>query len=179
MATTVSGVWFIASRHMIGWPLSLIASALYLVVFAQARLFADAALQLMFVALCLIGWFQWFHHQREQDSFTVRSIGYKKFSCYLGLCLVVSILIGLSLRRWSHDAAPFADATLCVFSVMAQIWTAQRYRLCWIIWAIVDTVYVGLYISRGLWLTSVVYVGLTILALWAWRQWGEKECEPL
>ncbi|AOW46825.1 hypothetical protein A4S02_08600 [Acetobacter ascendens] len=48
------GVWLTGRRIMLCWPIMLIASVLYGVVFWQARLYADTALQAVFATLSLL-----------------------------------------------------------------------------------------------------------------------------
>ncbi len=43
------------------WPLAIVASLLYLLVFWHERLYGSAALQLLFAAVAVWGWRQWLH----------------------------------------------------------------------------------------------------------------------
>src|SRR3989344_4098237 len=40
----------------LGWPLAIASSALYALLFARSRLYGEAALQLVFIALSACGW---------------------------------------------------------------------------------------------------------------------------
>jgi nicotinamide mononucleotide transporter len=58
-----------------------------------------------------------------------------------------------------------------VLSVIAQILMMRRKLESWWVWLLVNTVAVPLYYSRGLHLTSILYIGFWINALVALRHW--------
>ncbi|KAG1078710.1 hypothetical protein G6F40_016603 [Rhizopus arrhizus] len=64
-----------------------------------------------------------------------------------------------------------ADSAVLVLSVIAQILMMRRKLESWWVWLLVNTVAVPLYYSRGLHLTSILYVGFWINALVALRHW--------
>ena len=45
--------------HPAAWPLAIGSSAVYLFVFWEHRLYGDATLQLLFIAMAAWGWWQW------------------------------------------------------------------------------------------------------------------------
>lgn len=87
---------------------------------------------------------------------------------------VCSVALGTALRLWTGDAAPMTDATLSVLSIIGQIWTARRFLACWLLWIMVDSAYVGLFILRDLWLSAGLYAGLVAIAWFGWRSWKES-----
>src|SRR5262249_34289954 len=51
---------FLATRHNIwSWPVGVVAVSLYLYVFAEAKLYSDAGLQVFFLVMQFYGWYQW------------------------------------------------------------------------------------------------------------------------
>jgi len=168
---TMMGIALTAQRRVLGWPCSLLASLLYLVVFARARLYADSALQIVFCLFLLKGWYDWYRVARREAGIAVRPIGRAILARDLALGVAASTVLGVALRHWTSDAAPMTDATLSVFSVIGQIWTARRFIACWPLWIAVDCAYVALFIERSLWLSAGLYAGLTGLAIWGWFSW--------
>ena len=45
--------------NVLGWPLAMGSSLLYALLFADSKLYGEAALQLFFIAIALWGWWQW------------------------------------------------------------------------------------------------------------------------
>jgi nicotinamide mononucleotide transporter len=52
-------VWLNIRQNHWAWLFSILSSLLYAAVFADARLYGDAGLQFVFVAVSVWGWYQW------------------------------------------------------------------------------------------------------------------------
>lgn len=166
------GVWLTARRKLLCWPVSLLAALLYGVVFFDARLYADMALQAVFAAFLLYGWWHWARNGRRADE-AVSIVTPSRL--HLSAAVLAGLLGGLAwgcvLATWTDDPVPFMDAALSSASIVAQFWMARRYRLCWAAWIVIDGLYVGLFCTRGLYLTALLY-GLFVGLAWdGWRRW--------
>src|ERR1700694_2788566 len=53
------GVWLQVRENVWNWPIQLVSSALYVVVFFQAGLYSDASLNVLYIVLYLLGWYWW------------------------------------------------------------------------------------------------------------------------
>ena len=74
-----------------------------------------------------------------------------------------------------HAALPFLDAQLMCFSLLASWWQARKNTINWPLWVVVNLIYIGEYLYKGLLLTSPLYAVLAILALIGWRDWHRAE----
>jgi nicotinamide mononucleotide transporter len=73
---------------------------------------------------------------------------------------------------WLTDAAaPFADGAIAMMSVTAQLLLARRYVENWLVWIFVDILAIGLFASRGLILTALLYALFLVMSMVGWRQW--------
>jgi nicotinamide mononucleotide transporter PnuC len=66
---------------------------------------------------------------------------------------------------------PYVDSSLFVWSLVAQWMTARKWIENWVLWVVINTISVPLYVVRGLLPTALLYVGLWILAILGYRQW--------
>ena len=57
--TGLLAVWLTARRNIWNFPIGIANGALLFVIFFNARLFADAGLQILFIVLGLAGWWFW------------------------------------------------------------------------------------------------------------------------
>ncbi|UPO79722.1 nicotinamide riboside transporter PnuC [Parasaccharibacter sp. TMW 2.1888] len=180
---SASGVWLTARRLMMGWPISLLATLFYGTVFFQAHLYADTVLQGVFSIAILYGWALWarekqaggnLRHDRPSspaDDLPARPLAFNRAMLETGFFMILSILWILALQRWSDDPTPLLDGGLSGASLLAQLWTARRHRVSWLLWSGIDVIYTGLFINRSLTITALLYAGYTGLGLYGYWKW--------
>ena len=69
IVAVVLGIWMVVCNmrvNALAWPLAMLSSALYLLLFARSRLYGEAALQLVFIAVAGWGWWQWLRGTGDQ-----------------------------------------------------------------------------------------------------------------
>lgn len=167
------GVWLTGRRAPVCWVVMVVASALYGLVFWQARLYADTALQGVFAMLALYGWWGWLRGVRNAGQVQVVALPRKSFWYGVVVATLGGIGFGVILRTTTDDPLPLLDALLSAYSILGQVWMARRHLACWWLWIVIDTVYTGLFFTRGLYLTAALYAAFIVLAalgLQAWRK---------
>ena len=170
--TTLLGIWLTTRRNLLCWPITLAADVLYLVVFYQARLLSDALLQLFFVVFTVYGWWNWTQGVKQEGEVRVAPLGFSRAMVAV-IAGVAGTFVLATIAKHLHAALPYLDASLASFSLVASWWQARRNIANWWLWIVVDVLYVGEYIYKGLWLTAILYVflvGLAIVGLWEWQR---------
>ena len=168
--TGVVGVYLVAVEHIINWPVGLANVAIYAWVFYTGRLFADMSLQFFFFVLGVIGWIQWARGGEGNSELRISRISSPMWAgisvlWFIGTAIYYPIILHF------NGAAPFIDSSLTVASILAQFLLNAKKVENWILWIIVDIVYIPLYISRGLVSTAILYgllLGLAISGLYGW-----------
>jgi nicotinamide mononucleotide transporter len=61
VAFGIAAVFLSARQNIWSWPLGIVNVGLYIIVFRDARLYADMGLQVVYIALSLYGWWHWLH----------------------------------------------------------------------------------------------------------------------
>lgn len=171
VVASLLGVWLMAQRRMLAWPLGLVAVALYAVVFAQARLYSDALLQGVFAGFLVYGWVNW-HRRRQQDG-DIRIVPLHRRAALrdLGIGVAGGLALGALMHTHTDAALPWLDAMLAALSLVAQWWEARRHAATWWLWIVVDIVYVGMYAAKSLHLTAALYAVFIALAVMGLRAW--------
>ena len=173
VAFSLLGVWLMAQRRLWAWPVGLVAVALYAVVFAQARLYSDALLQLAFAGFLAYGWFNWFGHRRSEGEIRIVPLHKAHAARDLAIGAVCGVALGALMHTFTNAALPWLDAMLAAMSLVAQWWEARRHAATWWLWIVVDVVYVGMYASKSLHVTAglyVVFIALAVMGLRAWTR---------
>lgn len=170
VVTTIVGIWLTTRRKLICWPVVLISDVLYLIVFYRVKLYSDALLQIFFLAFTLYGWWYWWRGVREEGE--VRVVRLPLSSLLMGLAAgaVGSVLLGLLMKRVGA-ALPLLDASLMSYSLVGSWWQTRKHIANWWLWIVVDVVYIGEYLYKGLRPTAALYALLVALAALGLRDW--------
>jgi nicotinamide mononucleotide transporter len=145
--------------------------SLYFVVFAEAKLYSDALLQVFFFVVQLYGWRNWLRAKAEKGEVPVGSMTARERIVWAAATLAASLVWGFGMARFTDAAAPIVDAGVAGFSISAQILMARRKVENWVVWIGVDLVAIWLYSSRGLNWTAGLYALFLILCLIGLRDW--------
>lgn len=158
--------------HPVAWPLAIVSSLLYALLFADARLYGEASLQFVFVAVAVWGWRQWLRGRGADGSpLVVHRLDRRGRLVALGATLAAWPLLALALARFTDSDVPWLDALPSAASVTGQLLLARKLIETWPVWLLVNVVSVGLFALKGLWLTVLLYAVFALLSLAGWRAW--------
>ena len=163
-------VYLVVRENVWNFPVGIANSAFFLVLFAGARLYGDAALQVIYIALGFQGWYLWLRGGENRTPLKVeRASG--RLLAGVG-AFVIAGTTGLTFFfRYINDSAPFLDAFTTALSLGAQYLLNRKAVENWWLWITADIVYIYLYAARGLQLTAVLYLvflGLCVAGLRSW-----------
>lgn len=144
---------------------------MYTWTFYEAKLYAEALLQIICLVLMLYGWYEWLHGGDDRAVLPVTRTPRWAWLTGIPAGVGASLLTMWIQLTWTDNPSPYVDSSLFAWSLVAQWMTARKWLENWIFWIVINTISVPLYISRGLWVTAVLYVGLWILAIVGDRQW--------
>ena len=170
-------VWLVVRDNIWNWPVGIVNAGFFVVVFWRARLYADASLQVIYIVLGFLGWYMWLRGGQDHGRLHVRCVGLRE-AAWVALAFVVGTMIATRYLRGVGDSAPFLDALTTTLSLAAQYLLTRKFIENWTLWIVVDVIYVGLYASRGLNLTSLLYVvflGMACVGVKHWRRLLEDE----
>jgi nicotinamide mononucleotide transporter len=163
-------VWLTVRAHVLNFPMGIVNSALFLVLFAYAALWSDMALQVVFIGLGGLGWWQWAHPDRTRV-IAVRWASWRTVLVCVAFVVAATPALFCVLRN-ADDAAPFWDALTTALSLAAQ-WLLNTKRVqTWWFWIAADLIYVPLYAAKNLVLTAIIYavfLAMCVAGLRGWR----------
>jgi nicotinamide mononucleotide transporter len=170
---SIAMVWCNLHVNATGWPLAIVASALYGVLFASSRLYGEATLQLLFIVVAFWGWWQWLRGRGgDGKALQVHRMGRAQRGIVTGLTIAAWPLLGWALDHYTDSDVPYFDALPTVGSVAGQFLLGRKLIENWLVWLAVNLVSIGLFAIKGLWLTTLLYAVFALLSVigwWAWR----------
>lgn len=162
-------IWLAVRNNVHTWTTGIVGCFLFLIVFFQNQLYADATLQVFFIITSIIGCWQWKQSKLGRPSIS-KTDGYT-----LGMIAIVAITVtigyGWLLLKYTKDFMPFIDALVLTLSIAAQCLLMQRKIESWPVWILVNTASIALYVSRGMNITAILYFGYWLNAWYGWYRW--------
>jgi nicotinamide mononucleotide transporter len=174
-AAVVTGVACVAltvRQHIFSWPVGIVSSALFLILFLGYGLYADSALQAVYIGLGFYGWWHWLHGGPRRDALPVT-----KAPRRLRLALVVAavggtLAIGTFLDAATDSTVPYTDAATTTLSLVAQLLLTRKHVESWPVWILgVNVPYIAIYLYKGLAMTAALQVVFIALSIAGWRAW--------
>ncbi|WP_158896737.1 MULTISPECIES: nicotinamide riboside transporter PnuC [unclassified Pseudomonas] len=167
----VIAVWLTVRQNIWAWPIGLVMVVLYAWIFLDVKLYSDMLLQCIYAVLQLYGWWQWLRGGQQHQGRVVSSLAARPLLVGLGVGALGSLALGYLMGTHTDAALPWLDAALTGFSLVAQFWMAQKRLQCWVLWFVLDVIYVGLFYYKGLYPTAILYAVFVGLAAYGWLDW--------
>ena len=160
------------------WLFSILSSGLYAMVFLEARLYGDMGLQFAFILTSIWGWHLWLWGDRDQGQ---NALSVSRLTMKGAVNSLVGWVLGFAVLAWflkyfTDTDVPFSDGFLTSGSLLGQVLLSRKKLENWLVWIVVDLLYIGLYVYKGLMLTASLYAVFVMLAIIGWRTWS-KSCQ--
>lgn len=161
------------------WPVGILMSLFYLVIFFHGKFYADAALNLYYIVANVYGLALWSKHRIEKEQVVVDDLPIihtpnNKIVLLILVFVGLWISIFLVLHRFTDSPVPIGDAFTTALSIVAMWMLAKKQLEQWLLWFAVDLVSTILYIWKGLYPTAALYVVYTIVAVLGYFRWKKS-----
>ncbi len=155
------------------WPFGLATSALYIYIFFVSKFYADMGLQGYYVIISAYGWWHWLYGGKKEK---IDSLPVSHLSLRLGVWLfLVSVAIFAAIAYFlvthTDSPVPYGDAFTTAFSIVATWMLVRKILEMWWIWIVVNAVSLALYLHKGLYPTTVLFVFYTVMSFIGYLQW--------
>ncbi|UNQ36650.1 nicotinamide riboside transporter PnuC [Prescottella equi] len=172
-------VWLVGRQSVWNWPIGIANNLVWILLFATAGLFADSALQIVYIALAVWGWRNWVQG-RAGETLAVTGTTGTEWVWLAGAGIAGTGALMLLLDTATSSTVPLWDAVTTVLSLLATWGQATKRWESWLLWIAADLIYIPLYLHKGLTLTALLYCGFLLLCvrgLLAWRR--SRATEPV
>ncbi|MEG4009451.1 nicotinamide riboside transporter PnuC [Microcoleus sp. Pol11C1] len=157
-------VWLLAKNNPLGWWIGLIGVIAYAAVFYKVKLYGEVAIQFFYLITSLQAIYIWLRGGENSAEKPVCRIS-QRWLILTAVLVTVGVFGLRTVLVYLGGAVPFWDALTTILSAIAQLYLMERYLESWYLWIVADTVYVPLYASRGLYLTSILYAIFLLMAI--------------
>lgn len=169
--TGVLCVWLLARESLWNWPLAIANVSLLGVLFLRSRLYADAGLQVVYVALNAWGWWRWLQGGEARRELPVSRTPLREARALAVVVALATAALTALLAAATDSDVPLWDALTTAISLAAIYGQAKKRLESWWLWIAADLVYIPLYAWKRLYLTSALYVVFLALCVFGLRAW--------
>lgn len=156
------------------WLYAFISSALYVVIMWDARLLTEAALNLFYVAMAVLGWFQWQRGGKEHAGLQIVSLTWIQHGALLALMLLLAAANGWAMQQWTSAAWPFVDSFITWSSVITTVLVVRKVLENWVYWFLIDALALVVYIDRGLYMTALLFALYLVIVVFGYYKWRRE-----
>jgi nicotinamide mononucleotide transporter len=152
------------------WLFGIISSGLYIQINLVNNLYLDTILQSYYVLVGFYGWWNW--KRKEEQTVTITSIPFNKQIQLIATGIALSAIAGY-LVTFIGNSLSYVDAFVTIFSFIATWMTARKILENWLWWVAIDLVAAYMYLSKGLYITTglyIVYAAIAAAGYWKWRR---------
>jgi nicotinamide mononucleotide transporter len=170
--TGVVCVWLVVRQNIWNWPWGIVNSAIFLVSFLLVGLYADSALQVVYIVLGVYGWWAWLHAGPNRRELPMRNISFRTALGTIAFVTAATAIFATVLANQLGSTVPFWDGLTTALSLAAQFLLTRKIIENWYLWIAADLIYVPLYVYKHLPLTGLLYViflGLCVAGIVQWR----------
>lgn len=154
------------------WFCAAVSTALYVYLFASARLYMESLLNVFYFGMAVYGWIVWRSGQAGDDlPVSIWSLRTHVYAVSGIVCLAGAS--GYLLQNFTDAAFPYVDSATTFGAFWATFLVARKVLENWWYWLVIDVASVFIYWMRGLEATAVlfiIYVILIPIGLVAWTR---------
>ena len=162
------------------WVAAFISTLIYTILFFDASLLMDSALNMFYLVMAIYGWYSWKYGNgiNKNEELEITTYGLNKNLKIIGTLIIVSLILGYIMANYTSADFAYLDTFTTVFAVFTTYTLTKKVLENWLYWIVIDSVSIYIYINKGFYLTAVLFAFYTILAFIAYKNW-KKEYENL
>ncbi len=164
-------------QNALCWPAAIIGTAIYVVLMFQVGLYMESVLQLFYIGMAIYGWYTWRHGNGPNKQLLITSWPLAFNILPIAVIFAFTLISGYLLATFTKAAMPYLDSFTTWAAVITTWMVARKILQNWHYWFVIDSISVYLYVSRGLWLTAMLFVLYLVLILIGYRTWLQSARE--
>lgn len=158
------------------WFAAFISTAIYTMLFWHVSLLMESVLNVFYMIMAIYGYWLWQHpdyqtQDGEREIVSWSSLTHGKLIVLTGISAVI---LGFVMDNYTQADFAYLDSATTCFAVMTTFLVAKKVLENWLYWVVINGVSIYLYFNKGLMLTTLLFIGYTIMALAGYYMWRKR-----
>ncbi len=173
---SVSYILLAIKQNLWCWAAAFVSTLIYSILFFDASLLMDSALNIFYLVMAVYGWYSWKYANgiSSHENLEITSYGLLKNLKIIVFLTIISLVLGFYMANYTSADFAYLDTFTTVFAVFATYMLTKKVLENWLYWVVIDFISIYIYIIKGFYLTAVLFALYTILACVAYKQWKKE-----
>lgn len=168
-------LWLEYKANIWVWIVGAIMPMVHGVLYLQSGIYADAAMQLYYVAAGIYGLFVWLRgEKRSEKRIDIQHTPKQWIFSLVAVYVVLHISLYFLLTEFTDSRVPLLDSMSTALSIVAMWMLSRKLVEQWLVWLVVDMISVGLYLYKGIPITAMLYMLYCALAVAGYMRWRKQ-----
>lgn len=177
----IASVWYARRENILVYPTGIVSVLIYVFICFNARLYADAGINLFYFGMSVYGWYNWTRggvnstellitKNNKVQQWTSVSYTFTAYWAILGLIW----LFNRDDTVYMQSYVPWVDSFTTAVFLIGMLLMAKKKVENWVYWIIGDIVSIPLYFMKGLVFTSFQYTVFLVIAILGYIEWNRR-----
>ncbi len=172
--TGISGIWLTMKQKIWCFPVGLVNVGISFYIFLTQKLYADSLQQVMYMILLSYGWYSWNRPLKFKKTLPVSHLETREGLLCAAVSILFTLLLGMVLKTYTQASYPWPDSFATALAFTAQYLIARKKIENWILWMIVNCIYIIIYIEKSLLLYAILFTVYLLLSFMGFFQWKKE-----
>lgn len=164
-------LWLEYKANIWVWIIGAIMPLVHGILYLTSGIYADAAMQLYYVAAGIYGLVVWRRAPKKKDDGIIKHTPRSWIVSLVAVYAVLHVAIYFFLTECTDSRVPVFDSMSTALSIVAMWMLSRKLVEQWLVWLVVDMISVGLYVYKGIPVTAGLYTLYCILAVVGYMRW--------
>lgn len=170
---TIASVIYSKKNSVLVFPTGMICTAIFVYLLLKWGLLGDMIINAYYFIMSIYGWWIW---TRKIDDVQVTPISKTSnkdwpFSVLLFVGAVVFIIVIYMIFDKFNTWTAYVDTLTTAIFFVGMWLMAKRKIENWLFWIVGNIITVPLYFYKGLTFSSILYIALTVIAIFGYNAW--------
>jgi len=158
------------------WGAAFFSTLIYSILFFDASLLMDSFLNIFYLIMAIYGWYSWKYTNalNKLEELKISSYNLNTNIKIIIVLTLISLCLGYYMANYTRADFAYLDTFTTVFAVFTTYMLTKKVLENWLYWVVIDSVSIYIYINKGFYLTAVLFLIYTILAIVAYFQWKKE-----
>lgn len=166
----ILSVWFARKNNIWVYPTGIVSTALYVYILFVGGVYGDGVINIYYTGMSIYGWYTWLNAKGGGAELPITHL-HRKGALFTAGFTLLNFLLFYAILIHTDSIVPTLDAITTALAFSAMYLMARKKVENWALWIACDVISVGLYIYKGLGVTSLQYLVFLALAISAHFQW--------